>query len=120
MWPWLGIVRMGFYWRIPRMATLPGSQTLVSTTTSSAPDLDGNCTVGGGDFGLFAGCWLSTQTGPGEPCEFMDFDCNGTVAGGDFALFSGAWLKNCEDLDATAYAWCWTCYGPVVCPWPPP
>ncbi len=85
-------------------------------------DLDNNCTVAGGDLGLFAGCWLCCDTEPcweENTCEDKDFDCNGCVAGGDLGWFAGAWLKSCDELDPIAdYPGCRECDGPIVCPWP--
>jgi hypothetical protein len=85
-------------------------------------DLDNNCTVAGGDLGLFAGCWLCCDTEPcweENACEDKDFDCNGCVAGGDLGWFAGAWLKTCEELDPMVdYPACRQCQGPVICPWP--
>ncbi len=85
-------------------------------------DLDNNCTVAGGDLGLFAGCWLLCEGDPGwegSTCEDKDFDCNGCVAGGDLGWFAGAWLKNCDELDpVVGYPACRQCDGEIVCPWP--
>lgn len=68
-------------------------------------DLDQSEVIGGGDFGLFAGCFGACYP-PGNPCLVGNFDAdsNGCVGGGDFGLFSGCFAQTCGE--------CPTCFGP--------
>ena len=76
-------------------------------------DLDQTGVIGGGDFGLFSGCFgrcYQPLDPEYETCLPMNFDgvidegsgeyC---VGGGDFGVFSGCFAKTCEQCD--------TCFG---------
>ncbi len=82
-------------------------------------DLDNNCTVAGGDLGLFAGCWSCCDSEPcwqANSCEEMDFDCSGCVSGGDLGWFAGVWRETCAALDSIAgNPVCRECAGAVIC-----
>ena len=68
-------------------------------------DVTGDGTIGGGDFGLFAGCFGQCYSAP-HTCLAYNFDggANGCVGGSDFGLFSGCFGGSCGT--------CATCWGP--------
>ena len=68
-------------------------------------DVTGDGTIGGGDFGLFAGCFGQCYSAP-HTCLAYNFDggANGCVGGSDFGLFSGCFGGFCGT--------CATCWGP--------
>jgi FG-GAP repeat len=83
-------------------------------------DLDDNCNVSGGDFGLFAPCWNVGDTDPewtANNCRDKDFDLSGSVGGGDLGWFAGAWNTTCDLIDPIAnYPAVRQCAAPIVCP----
>jgi len=82
-------------------------------------DLDDNCNIAAGDFGLFAPCWSLCQGDLGwesNECAHKDFDCSGCVSGGDLGWFAGSWQASCADVDPmTVYPACRQCESPVYC-----
>jgi len=63
-------------------------------------DLDGDGSVGPGDFAYFPPCWMQCHMDAGwttYDCGRLDFDGNGCVGVGDFAYFASAWMKSCDD-----------------------
>ncbi len=55
-------------------------------------DLDGNGSIGTGDYSLFSAAWRSTS-GDVNWDERCDFDGNGTIGSGDYSLFSPHWRE---------------------------
>jgi hypothetical protein len=69
---------------------VPGGVGGANGVTIKFYDLTGDCIVGPGDFGKFAGHWL--QGGPAHTAA--DYNCDGTVGPSDFGKFAGHWLHN--------------------------
>ena len=54
----------------------------------ASPDINGDCSVDGPDFAMFASAYLTAN-----PC--MDYNCDGFVDGPDFAFFAAHYLHAC-------------------------
>jgi hypothetical protein len=60
----------------------------LTTRVSSAADMDGDCDVDGGDFGILAGCFNGTGSVVSGSCLSADMNGDQYVDGVDYGLFA--------------------------------
>jgi hypothetical protein len=88
------MLRQLFVRRLGLAPSIVASSALFMTASTFAqvvrPDLNGDCTIDGGDWGILLGQWGSCSS----PCS-ADFNGDMEVDGTDWAILLGYWNENC-------------------------